>query len=311
MDKRVFIILIGLIVLIGAILGIRSMLGETCEPPEISYDPSSPETGQVIKFTCINADEKITWIFSDGSTSSGKITEHKFDSAGTFTVKTTVGDDCNSTKEIIVRSPRKVEKVQLSFSHPTEIFANQLVTFSDQTPEASNWKWKVLETGDSSSGMSFNYTFKKAQKYNVQLTVSGQYINGDTTFLVEAFKPKPVPVTKPKPDKDKLMTDAVFKEKFMSIANDLHLKETNKLDSGKPNPSNEWKDSILNQFSSGQSLIVDLTDDSNDKELIKAEDFKRRMLTGRYTILQVIGLERGKNKFVVRVTIKVKSNTGK
>lgn len=360
MDKRVFFILIGIIVLVGAVLGIRIMLSEDCEPPEITISPLTPEVGQAVTFTCTNADENISWDFGDQGKSSGKDASHVYKTNGSFTVKAAIGD-CENTKEVVVIQKREMVRVTPSLVMPTEVHAGESITFSEVTPEVDSWKWTIKETNASSEGSSFTTSFGTMGTFTVSVSLRGKFVSGDTTFTVNVLKALPKqPDTKEidkrkeeqriaaekkrqealaiaaknaeqnkiaekerkaeaarlakekrdealaaKAAKDaaanaakaaetrKFISDDEFKQKFVSIANDLHDDE---------NASAGWKDYIVGATGDAGSMLV--TIQGSDKP-IKLESFKNIQITSStpYKVAGVTKITRGPKNNIVAITI--------
>ncbi|HKR07423.1 MAG TPA: PKD domain-containing protein [Bacteroidia bacterium] len=188
MDKRVFITLLGVIVLVGAILTFQR-LNIKCEPPAIKFEPSNPVVGERVTFTITSATEDIiTWDFGDSAVSSGPTAYHAYKLPRVYNVRAIIKEDCATPLEVNVGLPREMEIVIPSVSFPSVIHANEMVTFSEQTTDASVWNWKVNQTGETHQGQTFNPTFKNPGKYSVSVSINGKYVQGDTTFEVTVLK---------------------------------------------------------------------------------------------------------------------------
>ncbi len=327
MDKRIFITLIAIILLIGAFIGIRAMLGNQCQIPEITVEPASPEAGQIVKFSCTNTEDNITWNFADGKSSSGSTAEHRFDSPGTYNVSAKVNDDCSNSKEVIVREQRKVVTVAPVISMPSEIHAGEEARFSETTSGAGLRKWTVKETNETGEGETFSTTFKSQGKYHLSVSLSGNYVTGDSTYSIDVLKakpvvkpapvyipeppkpkpvkPKPEPEPKPKPEPKpaptpkpaRYLSDDDFTTRFEQIAKGLG---PGNADIGQA--ADDWRDVIAPQVCSGQFLTILIGD-----QPLSDSDFRRRLISGQTSDVEVSKIVRGNDNCVSKVIVKAKS----
>ncbi len=343
MDKRIFSILIAVILIAGSVLLLR--MCNRCESPTITFDPIKPRIGDVVTFSCENAEGDLKWEFGDGKTSSGVTATNKFAEAKNHTVKATVNDgECASEVQVVVIEERKMQTVQPSVSFPATIYTGEEITFSENTAEASSWKWAVKETkAEFNGGNDFKTKFEKAGVYTISVSVNGAYVNGDTSFTVNVVKPEPKKVIIPagptpeqlealrlkrleeqerreqarkdaalrraeelrkkkedeEQNKPHYMSDNDFKSTIMQMGNDLHTDQ---------NASDEWQENIIGKQACNRQITFILTDQDNDKETIKSEEFKRQLLLGQTVITGIGGIVRGKDNCIsiVNVTVQTK-----
>jgi len=327
MDKRIFITLIAIIVLIGAFIGMRFMLSDQCETPEVELEPAAPSTGQIVKFTCTNASENIAWDFGDGKSSSGKSTEHRFDTAGTYHVTINVNEKCSSVKEVIVRMPRKVETVKPSVIVPGAIHAGDDVTFTETTPGVTGWKWQVQPGTEKSEGPDFKLAFKNPGDYKIVVSIAGDFITGADTIPVKVLKAeyKPQPkkeanrraaeqkrladekrksdeLSKKSSAAEKAAREAEFKERFMDIANLLHDNMKGE------KASDDWQAIIAPQLCSSPVPMVQWHNSGGSDSIVRFSTFRRYMISNQYKVEKVDGIDKGSDNCVKRVRIVVTAN---
>jgi hypothetical protein len=185
MNKKVLIIVVSL-VLVGVIL-FFTVFNKECKVPEITYDTKSPTVGQLIAFKAATDDENITWNFSDGVISTGKVVTHTFNVAGTFRVKASTSESCFDEKEIIVKPESTSIKVTPSINVPEEIYANEPVDFEDYTDGATDYTWEVQETGQKGKASIFNVKFETSGEFTIALSLKGEGITADTLFNVQVL----------------------------------------------------------------------------------------------------------------------------
>ncbi len=339
MDKRIFITLIAVILLIGAFIGIRSMLSNHCEIPEITIDPALPEAGQLVKFSCSNSEENISWNFGDGKTSSGASVEHLYEASGVYNVVAKVDNECSNTKEVTIRDPRKVVTIAPVINIPSEIHAGEEAKFSETSSGASIRKWTLKETNETKEGESFSTTFKNQGIYHLAVSVSGNYVIGDSTFAITVLRPKPVVKTGPSeeelaarrlkqqedqqraedarrrraeenknreannaPKAKAFLNDAEFTAKFEQVVKDLGPDNKDK-----GQASDDWRDVISKQVCSGQFLQIGMLDETGKQTLISDTDFRRRLMTGQTSEVIVSRIERGKDNCISKILIKARN----
>ncbi|AKB81250.1 hypothetical protein MSBR3_0672 [Methanosarcina barkeri 3] len=115
------------------------------------------------------------WTFGDGTTSTQKNPIHKYSEAGKYTVSLTVknakGSSTVTKKDYITVAGSLKAPVAAFSASPTSGNIPLKVTFTDKsTGSPTSWKWNF---GDGKTSTSKNpaYTYTKAGKYTVSLTV--------------------------------------------------------------------------------------------------------------------------------------------
>jgi PKD repeat protein len=315
MDKRVVITVFSTVLLALVLLFVK-VFHKGCTPVIIVFSPEHPLQGEFVKFKAVTkSNEELTWSFGDSSAFEvGKENIHKYDSAATYKVKVSTGEDCFSEKEITVATNRKMETVKLQFNYPTEIHVNEPAVFTDVTNEANTWIWEIEGFKGSEVGKTFIPTFKRVGKYTITLMVRGTYIQGDTSFEIMVkpemqtytpeLAPTPKPVIPPVPAKvvpkaSKYMTDADFETNFIFIANALASEDEN--------AGNKWRDKIVSQAGAAHTMKVTIIDGSQQIER-KLENFKQTQLVSSepYKVLLVKNIVRSiKDGPITEITIMV------
>jgi len=151
-----------------------------------AYSPTSPSVNQVVSFhdTSTGAPSSWLWNFGDQDSSTDQDPQHAYSTAGSFTVRLTVGSASgtdSTTKVITVASNQPVAGFTSSPSSPS---VNQPVSFVDtSTGGPSSWLW---DFGDQSSSTEKNpvHVFTAAGTFNVTLTVSNAFGTDGTTKTV-------------------------------------------------------------------------------------------------------------------------------
>ena len=117
-----------------------------------------------------NSELKYVWNFGDGSLASGITVDHKYERAGDYTITLDVkhpntNKTIASTKETIVVNA--LPKTDFSWEKSSEIIPT--ISFINLTDEAQQWAWNIKGLKQSTQN-DFEYTFRKAGKYLVDLT---------------------------------------------------------------------------------------------------------------------------------------------
>jgi hypothetical protein len=178
--------------------------------------------GEVITFKANNtggtpAGDYI-WHFGDSSVQQqGQQVYHTFTKAGSFVVTLEVGK-CSWSQEVQVINPippaasTPAADVFPVIDGPTEAFVGRPVTFSNSTPGANRWEWRLQQpNAETHTQRSHTYVFSSAGERIVTLVV-----NGDTSRMVkkrvmvfpaptghrdnDAFIPPPFPAPENKPE---------------------------------------------------------------------------------------------------------------
>jgi len=115
------------------------------------------------------------WSFGDGKTSTSKNPAYTYTKAGKYTVSLTVknaaGSNTTTKKDYITVNAAPVKPVASFSASPTSGNAPLKVTFTDKSANSpTSWKW-TFGDGKTSTSKSPAYTYSKAGKYTVSLTV--------------------------------------------------------------------------------------------------------------------------------------------
>ncbi len=115
------------------------------------------------------------WSFGDGKTSTSKNPAYTYTKAGKYTVSLTVknaaGTNTKTIKNYITVNAAPVKPVASFSASPTSGNAPLKVTFTDKSANSpTSWKW-TFGDGKTSTSKSPAYTYSKAGKYTVSLTV--------------------------------------------------------------------------------------------------------------------------------------------
>lgn len=117
-----------------------------------------------------NSELKYVWNFGDGSLASGITVDHKYERAGEYTITLDVkhpntNKTIASTRETIVVNA--LPKTDFSWEKSSDIIPT--ISFINLTDEAQQWAWNIRGMKQSTQN-DFEYTFRKAGKYLVDLT---------------------------------------------------------------------------------------------------------------------------------------------
>jgi len=115
------------------------------------------------------------WNFGDGKTSTSRNPAHTYTKAGKYTVSLTVknaaGSSTKTIKNYITVKTAPVKPVAAFSASPTSGYAPLKVKFTDKSANSpTSWKWSFGD-GKTSTSKSPTYTYSKAGKYTVSLTV--------------------------------------------------------------------------------------------------------------------------------------------
>ncbi|MCH2226068.1 MAG: PKD domain-containing protein, partial [Crocinitomicaceae bacterium] len=137
---------------------------EICAGNKCMFSPEQP-----------NSELIYLWNFGDGAISSEMATEHKFNRFGEFTVKLEVkhpktNKTLASSKETI--TVNSLPKTDFTWEQSDEIIP--IVNFINLTDEGSKWNWNIKGLKQSSQD-EFEYTFRKAGQYVIDLTATNEF----------------------------------------------------------------------------------------------------------------------------------------
>jgi plastocyanin len=154
-------------------------------PQEKVYDAnaefkmSSSEicAGEKCSFTPEKANTELiyVWNFGDGKISSDIAAEHKYTRQGDYTVILEVkhpktNKTLATTKNSITVNP--LPKTDFTWEQSDEVIP--VVNFINLTDEATQWNWNIRGLKQSTQN-DFEYTFRKAGQYAIDLTATNEY----------------------------------------------------------------------------------------------------------------------------------------
>jgi len=153
-------------------------LGSSLPVAAFSASPTSGTAPLTVKFTDKSTGSPTAWkwSFGDGSNlTTGYNPTHTYLKAGTYTVKETVSNAAGKDTEIktnyITVKTALVKPVAAFSASKTSGNVPLKVTFTDKsTGSPTSWKWSFGD-GKISTSKSPTYTYSKAGKYTVSLTV--------------------------------------------------------------------------------------------------------------------------------------------
>ncbi len=132
-----------------------------------------------------------SWSFGDGTTGTGLIATHPYETAGTYLVTLTATDLCgrtsSATQSVIIyrnTTPRSVVPEAFCSNQP-QTFADASVVLDD-TPVS--WEWD-FGNGDKAGGATVSYAYPEAGNYTATLTVKG--VSGCSVSVSKAVAIKP------------------------------------------------------------------------------------------------------------------------
>ncbi|WP_212002903.1 PKD domain-containing protein [Chitinophaga sp. HK235] len=206
--------------------------------------------GEVITFNAENSDKKrtsFTWEFGDSSArQTGAQVYHSFSKAGSYMITLTSGK-CSWNKEVIIVMGAAATPVNAGpdifpvIDGPGEVFAGRPVTFTNKTPGARSWTWRLLQDNASAhNGSSVSYTFATPGERTLSLIV-----NGDTAHMVmknitvfparakqaetqlpdPGFPPPPPPVEEKPKEPEKPRVPAVSDDEFLYMLTQVTSKQ--------------------------------------------------------------------------------------
>lgn len=143
--------------------------------------PDTLQTGESGTFEATineDADEPLTytWEFGDGSTGSGLLATHTYNSTGEYTVlfraSNEGGADSSTTTVQVVEPPQPAQITSINAT-PNPVDAGNQVRFSSNVQGDSpiSYEWDFGD-GNTGSGQSPTHTYEEPGEYTVELTAS-------------------------------------------------------------------------------------------------------------------------------------------
>nr|WP_295869545.1 PKD domain-containing protein [uncultured Chitinophaga sp.] len=262
-DPMVLWTFFGLFLISAVLLAFQLDTREDCTTTDIVLSNKQHTSGkaytvgQVITFNAESSDKKRTdyaWEFGDSSArQTGAQVYHSFNKPGSYMV-TLVSGKCAWNKEIIIiaapAAPAEAgPDIFPVIDGPGEVFAGRPVTFTNKTPGAHTWTWRLLQdNAEPHSGAAVTYTFSSPGERTLSLIV-----NGDTAHMVmkritvfparpqaadptpdPGFAPPPPPPPTPEPEKPKGPTaPAVADDEFLFMLSQVTTKQKSAADFSK------------------------------------------------------------------------------
>ncbi|MDH7505022.1 MAG: PKD domain-containing protein [Candidatus Acetothermia bacterium] len=159
-----------------------------------TFSPSEPLVEELVIFdgsSSTDPDGKIIrfdWSFGDGFTGEGQTASHKYEKAGSYTVRLTVTDDRlaqgTAEKDVVVREePRPLPVADFSY-WPLDPTTEDEIQFMDQSSaqdgEIVAWRWDFGD-GATAEVQSPSHRYAKSGTYTVTLSVTDDRGGTDDT----------------------------------------------------------------------------------------------------------------------------------
>jgi hypothetical protein len=296
-DKRIIIILIALVLILGSIFMIR-IFTKSCETPEFSFSPQRPKAGEEVIFTSSNnSGKKMFWDFGDSDTTGSSAGKHVYKTAKTYSVIGKTEDGCESDiKQIVVDEQAKerimVKPVVIGFPKKTEVGDEIIIT--DNTKDAEKWVWTILGSRETFTGKTLNYKFKRSGQFKIALAIEGKWVYGvDTLTLVvnpKTILPPPQRHDDVSPHKKDPPppppNNGTFASKFVEISNLIINNST------RNEASDRWRDEIMSQGCDNDMNVVIVNNDGKPQEPMALDLFKRNLIYGQYKLVVSVAKDR-------------------
>ena len=177
--------------------------GGTPPTAELTVSPTDPKARSRVFFSARGSTAAAgraivsrSWDFGDGSTASGVTASHAYDTAGAYTVTLTVTDDKGQagtvTASVVVGAAGPTASFVFS---PTDPSVGSTVFFdghgSDPGPGRTmvTYRWNLGDGVVVSPGPDVDHTYSTAGTYDVQLTVTNNVGEVDTTSKTVTVAP--------------------------------------------------------------------------------------------------------------------------
>lgn len=175
--------------------------GPTNQEPNASFsaDLTSGKSFLEVSFEASNSSDpdgsivSYGWDFGNGSTGSGKTTNHTFDNSGNYDVELTVTDAGGATDTTTKTISVTNQSPNASFS--VNHTSGEAVSFnasgsSDSDGSVASYEWN-FDDGSTGSGEAISHTFDSAGEYTVELIVTDDQGATDSTTKSISVSPPP------------------------------------------------------------------------------------------------------------------------
>ncbi len=261
-DPMVLYTFLALLLISVGILAFKASTHQDCSNMSIALSSrlhgvnTSFTVGEVITFKANNSGDAksgYAWNFGDSSAQQqGQQVYHAFSQPGNFTVTLQAGK-CSWQQDVIVvppaptNSPAPVADIYPVIDGPEEALVGRPATFSNSTPGANSWEWRLQQlNAETHTGSSHTYVFGTPGEKILTLIV-----NGDSSRMVkkriqvfpapvnnrpnEQFIPPPFPAPENKPEAapaapEKPKVPAISDDEFRVMLTQLNNKQKNAQD---------------------------------------------------------------------------------
>lgn len=189
---------ISLFLVLTTSLAYQSCSEKDEETPKAAFTYTSDNdfhTPSTITFKNESTDAKeYVWDFGDGSATSSEMDpEHTYDSSGTYTVtlmakRGALKDEETATFQITPFAP----VAEFSFTSDNEFHAPSVVTFTNESSNASEYEWDFGDGSEPSAEKDPVHTYTQPGDYAVKLTAINETLSNEKTdtVTVTAFMPE-------------------------------------------------------------------------------------------------------------------------
>ncbi len=156
------------------------------ELPVASFDfsPAEPRVGMEVTFDASSSADpngtikKFEWDFGDGTTGTGEVVKHVYDTPGGYGVNLIVTDDDGNTDsaKATLTVGELISPIAVAEFWPAKPAVNERIAFDASGSEASNreivsYEWDFGD-GNSGDGELVTHTYEEAGEYQANLTVT-------------------------------------------------------------------------------------------------------------------------------------------
>lgn len=169
LNHRIYIIIIAIAALLGAIFIIRTYMYDKEILANVS--PLDIELGMPVVYAdSTKGADKWLWEFGNGDASSQRNGEYIFPETGKYQIRLTVNGNLEKRFLVNVRAPQKDESMELvKIIAPEEALQGEYITFRGEGP-SKEWRWEFGETGDvDAMEQTAIYKYELPGRYTVML----------------------------------------------------------------------------------------------------------------------------------------------